>query len=173
MPKYPFVLSPTRLKLFTVVDLCSVFCSIPRSQRPKSIFFYLEKLLPNWTWVLLLMRSKAKLLTTDCSEGNYIYYKENRWLILKRLNSPMAFRGGFFKGNFWGEGLLLMDFWLSMDCSVVAVLIIKLMVAISLGSMCCGHNESLSFTWVTVLVSTEQLKGMYLISIYIYLKRTR
>lgn len=146
MPKYPFVLSPTRLKLFTVVDLCSVFCSIPRSQQPKSIFFYLEKLLPNWTWVLLLMRSKAKLLTTDCSEGNYIYYKENRWLILKRLNSPMAFRGGFFKGNFWGEGLLLMDFLLTFH---------GLFCGSSLNHQTYGCNQPgvyvLWSQWVTIL----------------------
>lgn len=168
MPKHPFVLSPTRLKLFTVVVLCSVFCSIPRSQQPKSFFFYLEKLLPNWTWVLLLMRSKAKLLTTDYSEGNYICYKENRWLILKDSIHQWLSGEGFLKATF---GVRVYSswtfFWLFTDCSVVAVLIIKLMVAISLGSMCCGHNESLSFTWVTVLVSTEQLKGMYLISIYI------
>ena len=47
---------------------------------------------------------QAISLTWDCGEGNYNHYcgvsKEKGQLMLRKLNSPVAFREGFLKATF-------------------------------------------------------------------------
>ena len=71
--------------------------------------------------------------------------KEKRQRMLKRPKLPDGFQRRVFKGNILGEGCSLWSlFWLVVGGGVLRILIIKLLVPTSLGSMClwsaCSHH---------------------------------
>lgn len=62
-------------------------------------------------WIQCLACNKVNLLTPACGEGKiqHLFVEQGEWeLMLKDLNSPMAFRKGLLK-TVWGKGSQMHD----------------------------------------------------------------